>query len=225
MTKLLRLMVPLMLGLAGCVAEYSKSEAPSTLRVEGGESHLTITFATGSDHLTAGETARLNRMVLNGYIRPADRVAIAAGGPPALAQRRDAAVSRELLRYGIVTQSLVLSAVPANQAVVSIGRYAVTLPSCPNWSQSLSTDFTNALTSNFGCANATNLGLMAASPADLLGGRPFSGIDSTPAVNAVHRYLTDTITPPPEPTPSPFSVPVGGAPGAGASGPGSATSP
>ena len=208
-----------MLGLAGCVAEYSKSEAPNTLRVEGGESRLTIIFASGSDHLTAGETYRLDRMVLNGYIRPADRVVIAVGGPPALARRRDAAVSRELLRYGIVTQTLVLSAVPANQAVVSIGRYAVTLPSCPNWSQSPSEDFTNALSSNYGCANATNLGLMAASPADLLRGRPFAGADSTPAVNAIHRYLTDTITPPPEPTPSPFSVPVGG----GAAVPGTAT--
>jgi hypothetical protein len=93
-------MVPLMPGLAGCVAEYSKSEAPNTLRVEGGESHLTIIFASGSDHLTAS-IARLDRMMLNGYIRPADRVLIAADGPPALAKRRDAAVSRDLLRYGL----------------------------------------------------------------------------------------------------------------------------
>ena len=221
MTKLLRLMIPLMLGLVGCVAEYSKSEAPNMLRVDSGESHLTIAFASGSDRLTAGEVARLDRMVLAGYIRPADRVAIAAAGLPALAERRAAAVSRELLRYGIVTQTLALSAVPANRAVVSISRYAVTLPSCPNWSQSLSDDFTNALSSNYGCANTTNLGLMVASPADLLRARPFAGIDSPPAVNAVHRYLTDTITPPPEPTPSPFSAPVGGVPVAGASGPGS----
>ena len=32
--------VPLMLGLVACAAEYSKSEAPDTLRVDGAESVL-----------------------------------------------------------------------------------------------------------------------------------------------------------------------------------------
>src|SRR6266403_2632144 len=87
--------------------------------------------------------------------------------------------------------------VPANRAVVSIGRYAVTLPTCPNWSQSLRYEFTNAFSSYYGCANATNLGLMVASPADLASGRPFTGIDGQPAVSAVQRYLTDRVKPPP----------------------------
>jgi len=215
----------LLLGLAACVAEYSKSEAPDTLRVDGAESRLTIAFAGGSDRLAAGEAARLDRLVLAGNIRPADRITIAASGPPGLAERRAAAISRELLRYGIVAQTLTLDTVPTNRAAVSIGRYAVTLPTCPNWSQSLSYDFTNAFTSNYGCANATNLGMMVASPADLAGGRPFSGPDAVPAISAVERYLTDRVKPPPTPTASPFSggggggeagggAPAGGAPGA-----------
>jgi Pilus biogenesis CpaD protein (pilus_cpaD) len=138
--------VPLMLGLAACAAEYSKSEAPDTLRVDGAESRLSIAFAGGSDRLSTGEAARLDRMVVAGAIRPADRVEIAASGPPGLAERRAAAISRELLRYGIVTQTVALGAVPANHALVSVGRYTVTLPSCPNWSQSLDYDFTNAYT-------------------------------------------------------------------------------
>ena len=61
----LRLVVlPLMLGLAACAAEYSKSEAPDTLRVDGAESRLSIAFAGGSDRLAAGEAARLDRMVV-----------------------------------------------------------------------------------------------------------------------------------------------------------------
>ena len=40
---------------------------------------------------------------------------------------------------------------------------------------------------------------MVASPADLVSGRPFTGIDAMPAVSAVERYLTDKITPPPAP--------------------------
>jgi pilus assembly protein CpaD len=207
--------LPLMLGLAGCVAEYSKSEAPDTLRVDGAESRLSITFAGGADYLAAGEAARLDRMVLAGTIRPADRVAIAAAGPPGLAGRRAAAISRELLRYGIVAQTLALDAVPANHAIVSVGRYAVTLPTCPNWSQSLRYDFTNALTSNYGCANATNLGLMVASPADLVSGRSLAATEAQPAAAAVQRYLTDRVKQPPAPTASPFSGGGGGGGGGG----------
>jgi pilus assembly protein CpaD len=185
------------------------------LRVDGSESRLSIAFAGGSDRLTAGEAARLDRMVVAGSIRPADRVEIAASGPPGLAERRAAAISRELLRYGIVAQTLALGSVPANHAIVSVGRYAVTLPTCPNWSESLSADFTNAYTSNYGCANATNLGLMVASPGDLVRGRSFSGPDAQPAAAAVQRYLTDRVKPPPTPTASPFS---GGGGGGGDSG-------
>jgi len=217
MKRHLRLVVlPLMLGLAACAAEYSKSEAPDTLRVDGAESRLSIAFAGGSDRLTAGEAARLDRMVVSGTIRPADRVEVAAAGPPGLAERRAAAISRELLRYGIVTQTLAIGSVPANHAIVSVGRYAVTLPTCPNWSQSLSYDFSNAFTSNYGCANATNLGLMVASPGDLVSGRQFSGADAQPAAAAVQRYLTDRVKPPPQPTASPFGG--GGGGGGGDSG-------
>src|SRR6516225_2435633 len=219
----LRLVVPpLIFGLAACAAEYSKTEAPDTLRVDGAESRRELAFAAGSAHLTPSELRKIDGWVLSGTIRPADRVAVAAGGPPGLAAQRAAAISAELLRYGIVTQTLALDAVPANRAVVSVGRYAVTLPTCPNWSESLSYDFTNAFTSNYGCANATNLGLMVASPADLVSGRPFSGPDAQPASNAVQRYLTDRVKNPPAPTAQPFAASTdsggggGGAAGGGA---------
>src|SRR5207253_1734121 len=140
---------------------------------------------------------------------------IAAAGPPGLAERRAAAISGELLRYGVVATVLPIDPLPANRAVISIGRYAVTLPTCPNWSQSLSYEFTNALTSNYGCANATNLGLMVASPADLASGRPFTGIEAQPAAAAVQRYLTDKVKPPPSPTASPFAASAGGGEGGG----------
>jgi pilus assembly protein CpaD len=208
----------LLLGLAACAAEYSKSEAPDTLRVDGAESRRELAFAAGSAYLTPSELRKIDGWVLSGNIRPADRVAIAAAGPAGLAEQRAAAISRELLRYGIVTQTLALDTVPANRAVVSIGRYAVTLPTCPNWSQSLSYDFTNALTSNYGCANVTNLGLMVASPADLASGRPFSGPDATPAVAAVQRYLTDRVKQPPSPTATPFGGGGGGGGGGEAGG-------
>ena len=215
--------VPLLLGLAACVTEYSKSEAPAALQVDGAQSRLEIAFAGGSDRLSPGEARRLDGLVLAGNIRPADRVAIAAAGPPGLAERRSAAISSELLRYGIVASTVALDTVPANRAIVSVGRYTVTLPSCPNWSQSLSYEFTNAFSSNYGCANTTNLGLMVASPADLVIGRTLAPADGQPAVAAVERYMNDRIKQPPAPTATPFAASTGTDTGGGGAAGGAGT--
>ena len=219
---------PVLLGLVGCAAEYSKSEAPTALRVDGAESRRELAFAAGSASLSPTEIRKINDWVLSGGIRPADRVAIAAGGPPALARARTSAIAKALLRWGIVATSEPFADVAANRAVVNIGRYAVTLPDCPNWSQSLQWEFTNAYTSNYGCADATNLGLMVASPGDLVSGRQFTGADAVPAITAVDLYLADKVKTPPTPTASPFTAPTGGgAPGGAgaAAGPGGAAGP
>jgi pilus assembly protein CpaD len=216
MKNQLRLVVlPLTFGLAACAAEYSKSEAPAQLRVDSADSRREVAFTSGSAHLSPSELRKIDGWVLSGSIRPADRVEIAAAGPPGLAEQRAAAISGELLRYGVVATTLALDTVPANQAIVSIGRYAVTLPTCPNWSQSPAADFTNAYSSYYGCDDATNLGLMVASPADLVSGRPLSATNAQVTGNAVQRYLTDRVKPPPNPTPSPFG---GGGGGGGDSG-------
>ena len=207
---------PLLLGLAGCAAEYSKSEAPSQLRVDGAESRREIAFAAGSAALAPNEIRKINDWVLSGTIRPADHVTIAAGGPPALARARNSAIARALLRWGVVATPETFADVAANRAVVNIGRYAVTLPDCPNWSQSLQWEFTNAYTSNYGCDDATNLGLMVASPGDLVRGREFTRPDAVPAIGAVDLYLADKVKSPPEPTASPFAAPSGGGGGGGA---------
>ena len=121
-----------------------------------------------------------------------------------------------------------VATVPADHAVIGVGRYAVTLPPCPNWSSPPNATYTNAHTSNWGCAVATNLGLMVANPADLVSGRPLRPADGTTAVAAVQRYLTDRVRQPPAPTASPFAATTGGggdtggAPGGGAPGGGGA---
>jgi pilus assembly protein CpaD len=218
--RLYPIAVPLMLALGACVTDYTKSEAPNTLRVDGAETRIDLSFIPGSARLASGEAARLDRLVATGIIRPADRVTIAAAGAPPLAERRAAGISRVLLAYGVVADALPLETAPANHAIVGIGRYAVTLPACPNWSQSLSSEFTNAFSSNYGCANTSNLGLMVASPADLVSGRALAPADGQPAVAAVQRYMNDRVKPPPAPTASPFAATPGGGGGetGGASG-------
>jgi pilus assembly protein CpaD len=217
--------VPLMLALAACATDYSKSEAPNNLRVDGAEARVDLSFAPGSARLARPDAIR--QLVSDGRVRPADRVTIASAGPPSLAQQRNAVISRELLAYGIVADTSPLQTAPANHAVLGIGRYTVTLPPCPNWSSPPNAAYTNAHTSNWGCAEATNLGLMVANPADLVGGRSLAPADGMPAVTAVQRYLSDRVKQPPAPTASPFAASTssgggggdtGGGGGAGAGG-------
>jgi pilus assembly protein CpaD len=220
-TRLRLIAAALIFALAGCATDYTKSEAPNTLRVDGAETRIDLSFAPGSARLAPGEAARLDRLVATGVIRPADRVTVATAGPPRLAEQRASVLSSALLSYGIVTDRLPVEIAPANHAVIGIGRYTVTLPPCPNWSSPPGAEYTNAYNSNWGCAAATNLGLMVASPADLVSGRTLAPADGQIAVNAVQRYMNDRIKPPPSPTASPFAATSsggGGDAGGGASG-------
>ena len=226
--RLYPIFLPALLALGACVpgaAEYSKTEAPNQLRVDGAETRIDVAFAPGSARLSTAEAARLDRLVANGVVRPADRVAIAASGAPGLAAGRAAAVSGALLRWGIVADTRVLGGGLPNRAVVSVGRYAVTLPACPNWSQPADYDFTNSQPSWYGCATATNLGLMAANPGDLAAGRPLGQADGKVAADAVTRYLNDRVKEPPSPTASPFAPPAGGDQGPSAPPPAAGAAP
>jgi len=54
---------------------------------------------------------------------------------------------------------------------VQVRRYTVTLPGCPDWTSNPTSTRDNIPHSNWGCANAANLGRMLADPADLTRGR------------------------------------------------------
>lgn len=200
-TRLFPVALPLLFAMAACApgaAEYTKTEAPTQLRIDRAVSQIQLAFARGSYRLAPGESARLHHLIRSGAIGPDDRVVIAPAGGPHLAEERALAVSRELLRFGIVSDTRLLTTVPPDHAIVIVGRYMVTLPACPNWSEKPASDFSNERTSNFACADATNLGLMVARPADLVAGETLAPADATPAVNAVDRYLTDKVTLPAE---------------------------
>jgi pilus assembly protein CpaD len=207
-TRLYPIIVPLMLGLAACVTQYSKSEAPNSLQVDEALSRVDLAFAPGSARLARPEA--IGQLVASGRLRPNDRVTIAAAGSPGLAEARAAAVSRQLLGYGIVADTVTGQTVAPNHAIIGISRYSVTLPPCPDWSQPPTYDFGNAHSSWYGCTDATNLGLMVANPGDLVSGRPLGPADGQPAVMAVERYRNDRIKQPPAPTASPFAAPTGG---------------
>jgi pilus assembly protein CpaD len=190
------IVIAVMLALAACrpgAAEYSESEARNALTLSDATARIDIRFAAGASRIVGPDAERLRALAASGRITPSDRVLVAAAGGGRLAADRIKAVAAELLRYGIIVGALPVAAVPPNAAVIEIGRHLVTLPPCPNWSRDPVDPFTNTRASNFGCANATNLGLMVASPTDLAVGRPIGLTEAAPAVLAVQRYLTDRI--------------------------------
>src|SRR3954447_19465873 len=130
--------VALMLAAVACnpIAEYTESEAPKRLVLDGTTLQVDVRFPPGSSGLVAAEAARLRGLAATGQIAPSDRVLVAAGGSPALASARVGAVSAELLRYGVVASSREVATVPPNGAVIEVVRNMVTLPPCPNWSKS-----------------------------------------------------------------------------------------
>jgi pilus assembly protein CpaD len=193
------MVVAIVLVLAACrpaATEWTESEAPNRLRLDDAAVSVNVRFAAGSAYLLPADAQRLRAMAATGTISASDRVSVAVGGGPGLAEARRDAISAALLPYGIVTSPLPLAGVPANHAVVQVGRYVVTLPPCPNWSKPAGTDFTNSFASNFACATQTNLGQMVASPADLVSGQPLGPAAGPPAVAAVQRYMTDKVKPP-----------------------------
>jgi pilus assembly protein CpaD len=204
------------LALAACrpaATEWTESEAPKSIRLDNASLAVNVRFAPGSAHLAAADAARLRTMAATGVILPSDRVAVAVGGGPALAEARRDAISAALLSYGIVISPSALTGVASNHAVVEVGRYLVTTPACPNWSTASGTDFTNSFPSNWACATQTNLGQMVANPSDLVVGQPLSPALGATEVAAVDRYLADKVKPP-----RPSSSSSGGASGAGAGG-------
>jgi pilus assembly protein CpaD len=71
----------------------------------------------------------------------------------------------------------------------------VILPGCPDWSRDPAYDPRNLPLSNLGCANAVNLGLMLADPADLSPTGHLDAADGAREAEAIVRYRSDKVKP------------------------------
>lgn len=190
---------PLVLALAACqpaVATYTTAEAPHKLALSRAERRIAVHFYRHSARLVRGEAHTLKKLAALGILLPSDRVSVAAAGPPRLAAARIATISRTLLPSRIVIHSASYPWIAHDRAIITVDRALVTLPACPNWSGPSPERFNNQTGSNFGCATATNLGVMVASPADLVSGEPLGSADAKPAVLATDLYLVNKVPPP-----------------------------
>lgn len=150
---------------------------------------LSHTVAGSADAGTFDAAARdaLDAFMARQPARARSVVVVASGDPAA--QRLGTETVAWLRHEGYEPQGPV-AAKDAKAAVqVVVRRYTVTLPACPDFTQYPGNTFANAESSNWGCATATNLGLMVANPGDLIEGRDPGPANGQVQADAMQRYL------------------------------------
>lgn len=195
--------VALGIALGGCaeplsVTDYSPAEQSSQLEVNYTQLVQPLRYQANSDRLAAGERERLIAFAQRRELTTGDRVVVAtAPTSDALARRRVQAATAALASGGVrffSVSQMTDASLPQNTAEFRLERHLVTLPRCPNWS-SPPQNWSNRPSSNFGCSNTTNLGLMIADPADLVGGRQMGPADGSHETLAIRRYRSGQAAP------------------------------
>lgn len=180
------------LALAGCttpVSEWSDAESSKQIRVDYMRLQHDIAFAPGGADLAEGESGGLAIFLEQAEVEGGDHIFFQPASNDKLAAARIGQLTRELMQQGLGATTLPPStAVAADHMTVVVERYVATPPDCPNWSKSPSGDHSNTLPSNYGCADATNFGLMVADPRDLLVGRSLGPARGDPALSGYARY-------------------------------------
>lgn len=199
-TRLRLLLIAMALGLAACgdsAPEFSTADSPKVNRVSVVREQHVVRFAHGRSDLDAVEQARLADFLARQTSGDGAVVSIGPStGPSGVVASRERSLRSALAQRGYRQVDAVHTGSDtggANQATVSVNRYVVTTPRCPDFSKPSEYNYTNTTHSNFGCANAHNLGVMVADPADLVRGRPEGMQDGTQAVLGVQRYRTDKV--------------------------------
>lgn len=193
MTDRFRLFLCLGLALAGCTSpssEWSDAEASKQIRVDYVRLQHDLAFKPGSADLAEGEADGLATFFAQAEVQGGDHIFFQPSTNDKLTAARISQLTHELVQRGLGATTLPASPTPeaADHMAVIIERYVVTPPDCPNWSKPASGDHGNTLPSNFGCADATNLGLMVADPRDLIIGRTLGPVRGDPALYGYSRY-------------------------------------
>jgi pilus assembly protein CpaD len=161
----------------------------------------TVTFAPLSQRLTDIEREALLRFLVQSKVQAGDTVMLTVvppkPGQPDQTAARVTVLRSVLARLGVSAGAEFASipGVSANEILVTAQILTVMAPDCPGYNTPIALDFEQRPFLNLGCANATNLGLMVADPADLEKGRPLPPADGEAAALSIQRYRAGKITP------------------------------
>jgi pilus assembly protein CpaD len=197
---------------AGCSAspeEARGTNAPKAAQTRLLDRSLTLRFPRGTTRLSPSEVDRLAGFLREVELRPGELVVLGNGDDrDPLGGARRTQVAEQIRNAGAVP---VQGATPPRGAeaaandpdtvVVSVPRREVVPPACPDWSDAPAR-VTNLPSSNFGCATASNLGLMVADPRDLVSGRVPGAADAAVAARSVQAYRQGKPSRPEGPSPA-----------------------
>lgn len=162
-----------------------------------------VRFAPADLQISDIEREALYLFLARTGVRPGDQVRLSVAVPTAAdatrAGNRLASVRAELIRQGIQPTILASgSSGPApgpDRVLVTATTLAVLPIDCPGYNAPIQFDYEHRPLLNPGCANAINLGLMVANPADLAQGQPMSPGDAEFGATAVQRYRAGAVYP------------------------------
>ena len=182
-------------ALAGCTPEtayWSPAESQKQVKVDWVRFDHRVIFNQNGRGITDQERARIDEFLNRIEPRYGDQILVGTGGAAdgEVAVERVAAVAEYLRALGLRIGPLpaVRQARWDGAVRLMVGRYVVTPPNCPDWTKSTSYDPLNQVSSNFGCATATNLGLMVADPGDLVRGRDMGPADGAYSARMIKTY-------------------------------------
>lgn len=201
-----KLLLVAVFALAACspqIEGWNNQTPPAAKKstVEWSVANHELRFAPESRWLAPGELSRLDAFLTKIDVRRPVHVYVQTGGggvPKALSDSRTATMHALLRARGVMARERPPEMTPGNGAMTAgdnpdtaallVGHYGVTTPGCPDWRKPTITDFSNQQSSNLGCANEINLGLMVADPRDLVRGRDEGMANGIRAESAVSGY-------------------------------------
>ncbi|MES2445127.1 MAG: CpaD family pilus assembly lipoprotein [Pseudomonadota bacterium] len=144
---------------------------------------------TAGYSLADGEPQRLSGWLQSMKLRYGDKIAVDDGGDGSTAREQ---VAAEAGRYGIILSDqppVTVGQIAPGTVRVVVTRMNATVPNCPDLSRIYQPDYSASTTSNYGCANNSNLASMVADPADLVRGEPGSPTsDPTTSMKAIGAH-------------------------------------
>ena len=146
--------------------------------------------ATSGGELPPSEQGRLQGWLDAMGVRYGDRISIEDPSPYGVASAR-ASVRAMIERRGLLLSDAVpvtTGDVPPGALRIVVTRASASVPGCPDWSSKSSTNFTNATSSNYGCATNSNLAAMVADPNDLIKGATNQANDPSMATRAIKTF-------------------------------------
>ena len=192
------------LALTGCagnpVTEFTAAQAGAASEIEVIWLNLVhdVNFDVGEAQLSDAEEHLLDAFLADLNVGPVDDVIIDPGSfRGGIVEPRIDAVT-DFLNDRLPGNRIAIRhlgwAESDEDFKVTVGRYMVIPPNCPNYMSNSTFNPRNLASSNFGCATAVNLALMVADPGDLLQGRAPSPADGATMASAVARYRAGEIT-------------------------------